>query len=251
MATPWPVRDERGVPAPTCRARSEGTSGDAAAVEVVVASLAVARGSLGAAEELLSSDERRRADRFAFERDRGRFVMARARLRELLGARLGARPESVELEYGLRGKPALAPGFRESGLRFNLSRCGNLAVYAFSYRHEVGIDAEGVRAVRDAQQIVARFFSEREHAAYCALPAAERPLGFFNCWTRKEAFVKAIGDGLGHPLDAFEVTLAPGEPARIVRVGRLAGERCGWRLHSFVPAAGVVAALVTEMPVTA
>jgi 4'-phosphopantetheinyl transferase len=76
-------------------------------------------------------------------------------------------------------------------------------------------------------------------------------MGFFNCWTRKEAFLKALGDGLHYPLDAFEVSLAPGEPARILRVAETPGEDCGWCLESFIPAPGYVGALVTRTANTA
>jgi 4'-phosphopantetheinyl transferase len=112
--------------------------------------------------------------------------------------------------------------------------------------HEIGIDVEAVRVVPDADDIAARFFSRREREAYCALDGSRRPLGFFNCWTRKEAFVKALGDGLAHPLDDFDVSLSPDEPARILRVARTPGEHCGWRMESFSPAPGFVAAVVTE-----
>jgi 4'-phosphopantetheinyl transferase len=97
-----------------------------------------------------------------------------------------------------------------------------------------------------AADIAARFFSRRENAAYQALDPRDKPIAFFNCWTRKEAFIKALGDGLYHPLDRFDVSLAPGEPARILRVDDTPGEACGWRLESFCPAPGFVAAVVTE-----
>ncbi|MGZ8849422.1 MAG: 4'-phosphopantetheinyl transferase family protein, partial [Thermoanaerobaculia bacterium] len=99
---------------------------------------------------------------------------------------------------------------------------------------------------RDADDIAARSFSRRENEAYQALDPRDRPLGFFNCWTRKEAFIKAVGDGLHHPLDRFDVSLAPGQPAKILRVGNTHGDDCGWRMESFSPAPGFVAAVVTE-----
>lgn len=183
---------------------------------------------------------------FAFDRDRDRFVVARARLRELLGSRLGVRPEAVELECGAHGKPALAGRFADTNLRFNVSHCDDIAGYAFSSGREVGIDVEAIRALPDADDIAARFFSRRENAAYQALEPRDRPLGFFQCWTRKEAFIKALGEGLSHPLDSFDVSLAPGEPARILRIESTPGDDRGWRLESLTPAPGFAAAVVTE-----
>jgi 4'-phosphopantetheinyl transferase len=211
--------------------------------EVVVASLDVDPGPLSG---LLSPDERQRAARFAFERDRRRYIVARARLRQLLGERLGAVPESLQFVYNPYGKPALARRPETRDLRFNLSYCGDVAVYAFAEGREVGVDVEEVRRLPDADEVAMRFFSRRERAAYLRLPLRERPQGFFNCWTRKEAFIKALGDGLSHPLEAFDVTLAPGRPARILRVGRAPASRCGWRLSSIVPGPGLVGALAVE-----
>jgi 4'-phosphopantetheinyl transferase len=175
----------------------------------------------------LCGAERRRASRFRFERDRRRFVVARARLRELLAQRLETRPESIEFAYGVNGKPRLAgPGAR-SGWRFNVSHCEDLALYAFSSAGEIGIDVEAVHALAEADDIAARLFSRREHETYRALAPRDRPLGFFRCWTRKEAFVKALGDGLCVPLAEVDVSAAPP----------------GWRLHSFAPVPGFIAAL--------
>ena len=199
-----------------------------------------------ALRKLLSDTERRRADHFAFDRDRNRFIVARARLRELLATRLSVPPESVELTYGVHGKPALARRFADSDLRFNVSHSDDVAVYAFSFGREIGIDIEVVRSIPDADDIAARYFSRRENEAYLALDPTDKPLGFFYCWTRKEAFIKAIGDGLFHPLDSFDVSLAPGDPAQILRVKDMPGSECGWYLNSFSPIPGLIAAVVTE-----
>ena len=215
------------------------------AIEIVVTGLALEPAAVRASASLLSAAERERARRFAFGRDARRFIVGRGRLRQLLGARLGVRPESVELVYGARGKPALANSGRNS-LRFNLSHRDDLAVYALSWGCDVGIDVEAIRPLPDADAVAARFFSRPEHAAYRALDPRDRPLGFFQCWTRKEAFIKALGDGLSHPLDSFDVSLAPGAPAEFLRVEAVPGDDRGWRLASFFPAAGFVAAVVAE-----
>ena len=216
------------------------------AIEVVVTRLAMGPEAVRASAVLLSDAERLRASRFAFYRDACRFIAARARLRQLLSARLGVRPESVELVYGAYGKPALARPGVEADLCFNVSHRDDVAVYAFSSGRDIGIDVEAIRRISDADAIAARLFSRRENEAYRALDPRDKPLGFFNCWTRKEAFVKALGHGLSHPLDRFDVSLAPGEPAAILRVEQTPGDDCGWRLVSFSPAPGFVAAVVVE-----
>ena len=174
----------------------------------------------------LSDAERQRAERFRFERDRRRFIVARARLRELLAARLDATPQAVEFAYGNNGKPSLAQRYADRGWRFNVAHCDDVALYAFARDGDVGIDIEAIRPVCEADAIAARFFSCREYAAYAALAPRDRPLGFLECWTRKEAVVKALGDGLCMPLDEFDVSRAP-----------------GWSLRSFSPLPGFIAAL--------
>lgn len=214
-------------------------------VEVVATRLDLAAEEVGALHALLSSAEQRRARRIAGPA-RDRFIVARARLRQLLAARLGVRPESVELTTAPKGKPVLGSRYVDANLRFNLAHCDDVAAYAIGTGGEVGIDIEAVRVMSDADQLAGRFFSNAERKAYRALEPAERPLGFFNCWTRKEAFIKAQGDGFGYPLDRFDVSLAPGEAARLLRVGDEAGDACGWRMMTFCPAPGFVGALVTE-----
>ncbi len=215
-------------------------------IDVVVTCLAAGPEAVRASAALLSDAERHRARRFAFDRDARRFIVARARLRELLAARLGVRAESIELEYGAHGKPALSRRFADSDLHFNVSHCDDVAAYAFSCGHAIGIDLEAVRVISEADDIAARYFSRRENTTYRTLNPGDKPLGFFNCWTRKEAFVKALGDGLSIPLDRFDVTLAPGEPAKVLRVENTPGDDSGWRLDSLCPATGYVAAIASQ-----
>jgi len=203
---------------------------------------------LSAASELvqwLSDDERLRARRFVFERDRYRYIVGRAQLRKFLALRLGVQPDAVELVYGRHGKPALSRRFAGLELHFNIAHSEDVAVYAFSREREIGVDVEAVREMEDADEIAARFFSRSENDAYRALDPRERALGFFNCWTRKEAFIKAIGDGLCYPLGRFDVSLTPGVPAKILRIEDTPGDDSGWWLESFVPVPGFVAAVVT------
>jgi 4'-phosphopantetheinyl transferase len=215
-------------------------------IEVVVTRLVAGSETVRASALVLSDAERQRASRFAFDRDRRRFIVARARLRQLLAVRLGVRPESVEFAYGAHGKPALARRFADSDLRFNVSHCDDVAVYALSSGRTIGIDVEALRVLGGADDIAARYFSRRENATYCSLDPRDRLLGFFNCWTRKEAFIKGLGDGLSMPLDHFDVSLAPGEPAKILRVDNTPGDDSGWSLDSFSPAPGYVAAIASQ-----
>jgi 4'-phosphopantetheinyl transferase len=215
-------------------------------VEVASVRLDPGLPAVGELAKCLSDEERGRANRFIFERDRCRFIVGRAHLRYQLGSRLGVRPEALELVYGPYGKPALSRRFADTDLHFNISHSEDIAVYAFARGREVGIDVEAVRAIHDADAIVERFFSVRENRAYRALDPGDKPLGFFNCWTRKEAFIKAIGDGLQYPLDRFDVSLVPGEPAMILRVDNVQGDKCGWHMHALLPAPGFVAAVVVE-----
>lgn len=215
-------------------------------VEVVVALLDLEASAVNMLAGLLRSEERQRANRFHFARDRRHFIVARGRLRQLLAARLNIHPDSVELSCGEQGKPLLAPGSAAMDWRFNVSRSRDLAVFAFCRGRDVGIDIEAVHPVHDADAVAAHFFSGNELAAYRALDPRDREPGFFNCWTRKEAFIKALGDGLRYPLGGFDVTLAPAAAAKILRVGDAPGEDCGWCLSSFSPAQGYVAAVVVE-----
>jgi 4'-phosphopantetheinyl transferase len=175
------------------------------AVDVVTARLDPPPAAVHECWQRLSADEQDRASRFRFERDRRRFIVARARLRELLAKRLDAAPESIQLAYGTHGKPALAGRFAASGWHFNLSRREELALYAFSRGGEVGVDVEAVHPL----------------PSYLKAAADQRPLAFYRHWTRKEALAKALGVGL-----AKEADPPP-----------------GWLVHSFCPRPGFIAAL--------
>ena len=182
-------------------------------------------------EATLSGDERARADRFRFDRDRRRFVAARGILREILGARLGVEPWSLEFNYGEQGKPVLRPVPGRVGPFFNVAHSGDHGAFAVGNVPGIGIDVELIRPVPAADAIANRFFTPEESAALALLPEALRPQAFFLCWTRKEAFIKALGEGLSHSLDSFTVTVAPGEPARLLSAGPAAGSLGEWRLH--------------------
>jgi 4'-phosphopantetheinyl transferase len=195
---------------------------------------------------LLSADERACAERFRFDRDRHAFVAARGRLRELLGRSLDVAPEQVAFDYRPRGKPVLAGKLGDGGLHFNLSHSGARAVVALAHGCEVGVDIEEVRALPDAARLAERFFSAAEIRALQALAPADRIPGFFRCWTRKEAYLKALGDGLARPLDGFAVSVDADEPARLVQVSGDPRESERWTLHALATDGAFVGALAAE-----
>lgn len=206
--------------------------------------------SLQSLSLLLSPEECARADRFHFERDRRRFIVSQGTLRKLLGSYLTIPPEDVRLRRHNRGKPAL--DLSETGhnglvpLKFNLSHSHELALYAITHNREVGVDIEHIRPVQDAEQIVKRMFSPQEQATFFAFPQPRRLEAFFQCWTRKEAFIKAIGEGLYYPLDRFSVEFTPGRPACLLHTAPDPREASRWSLRALNPASGYVAALAME-----
>lgn len=189
----------------------------------------------------LSPDEKARADRFRFAKDRNHFTVARGLLRELLGAYLQQDPSSLEFSYGQHGKPALAGKHASSGLCFNLSHSFGMAVYAFAEKRNLGIDVERVQQDSAGDDIARRFFSPREVSDLRSLPQESRPEAFFRCWTRKEAYIKALGTGLHTPLDSFSVSLLPNQPAQF-----LGGVDSCWHMAAFHPAEGYAAAVVYD-----
>jgi 4'-phosphopantetheinyl transferase len=196
---------------------------------------------VGRLQATLSPDERVRAERLRFAHLRRRFTVARGALRAILGAALAAPPEAVPLRVGRNGKPEV-----DGGLCFNLSHSNDLAILAVTRGIELGVDVELVRPFAEVRQIVGQFFSANERMALSALPDGEWSEGFFNCWTRKEAYLKALGDGFARALDSFDVSLAPGEPPRLLRVAWDVREVDRWRMYAWAPAPGYTAALCAE-----
>jgi 4'-phosphopantetheinyl transferase len=191
----------------------------------------------------LDADEQIRADRFRFDVHRRRFIVGRGFQRAVLGAYLGLAPERIAYRYGEKGKPLLTPGLVPEPLEFNLSNSEELALLGITRRVELGVDVEHLRPLSDLEALAERFFSVRESQQLLALPAASRVGAFFNCWTRKEAYLKAVGTGITAPLDAFDVTLLPGEPARMVSLEGSVERAAGWRLYHLEPAVGYLGAV--------
>ncbi|MDX6529270.1 MAG: 4-phosphopantetheinyl transferase [Blastocatellia bacterium] len=195
--------------------------------------------------EILSADERDRAARFHFAKDRNQFIEARAALRLLLSRYLELSPRELTFSFGSHGKPALAQEL-SNNLRFNLSRRHGLALVAFASNREIGVDVELVRNDLALFEAAENFFSATESAAWRSLPADLQVRGFYNCWTRKEAYIKARGEGLSFPLRQFDVSLAPGEPARLIEVRGDTSEADRWTLHELPVNEGYVGALAIE-----
>lgn len=196
--------------------------------------------------ELLSTDERHRAERFHFTKDREHFIVARGMLRTILARYARAHPSELRFNYNEYGKPSLVEDSRSNGLRFNLSHSHELALCAVALRREVGVDIEHMRAELTGEQIAERFFSAPEVSSLRAVADTLRTQAFFNCWTRKESYIKARSEGLSYPLDKFSVSLIPGEPAALLNVADSPQELTRWSLTELWPGEGYAAAVTVE-----
>ena len=194
---------------------------------------------------LLSEDELERAARFKFDLLARRFIAGRGILRSLVGAYIGTSPAEVRFRYD-SGKPSLATQ-PAVPLHFNLAHADDLAVYAVSRSSPIGIDVERVAPLPDATDIAANHFAPGEIRRLAR--ARDTAESFYRCWTRKEAFVKALGEGLSYSLDRFEVSLAADEPARLLSVDDDPAEAEAWTLLHLDPADGFVGALAVRGPV--
>jgi 4'-phosphopantetheinyl transferase len=195
---------------------------------------------------VFSKDERERASRFHFERDRRRFLNGRYILRKLLGSYLGMEAGKIGLCYSAYGKPGLDGKQANPGLCFNVSHSGSCAMFAFSWERAVGVDIERIRADVETLELAERFFSPRERNVLRSLSSSWQRRAFFLCWTRKEAFVKAKGEGLSLALDQFDVSLVPDEPAEILETRPDPEERQRWSLWSLDTGPHFASALVVE-----
>jgi 4'-phosphopantetheinyl transferase len=205
---------------------------------------------LGAHTALLDEQEFARFDRFHFDRDRARFAISHANMRRILAAYLTQPPERIRFISNRYGKPELA-GERTGGIRFNLSHSQSMGMLALSPGIEVGVDVEDFRPIEP--EVARSSFSAGEIAELAKLQGHAWLAGFYACWTRKEAVVKAEGLGLSLPLDAFDVSLAPGSPAEILKTLPPVVLRHRWKLHDLspgpeTPGAERAAALAAALP---
>ncbi len=192
---------------------------------------------------LLSPDEVDRAERFVFDIHRDRYIVGRGVLRQLLCRYLNVQPKALTFAYGDKGKPYIdAPS---TSLHFNVSHTANLGLLAFAYRR-LGVDIEQINPDRATTAIAERYFAPDEVSRFKALPESERSAGFYNAWTRKEAYMKAVGAGLALGLANFSVTLSPNVPARLLATRWQPDDAANWSMTALSPYPDSAAALVVS-----
>ncbi|HKD82306.1 MAG TPA: 4'-phosphopantetheinyl transferase superfamily protein [Candidatus Angelobacter sp.] len=192
--------------------------------------------------QYLCASEQEKAARFHFRADYDRYVAARAFLRLQLGAFLDCDPESLLFQYTSHGKPYI----ENCGIEFNISHSGNWVLFAFSRSAEVGVDIEQMRPLPDMREVAKHHFAASEFNQWEATAELKRLEAFYQCWTRKESFIKAIGEGLSCPLDSFEVTFGSEEPARLTRVDGDEALAAQWWMADLRGFAGYAAAVTTR-----
>jgi 4'-phosphopantetheinyl transferase len=224
-------------------------------VSVWIRSLQVAPAIEKSCYELLSAQERERAARYRAGRPRNDFVLTRGTLRFLLARYLGTTPQALSFRYSKHGKPVL-DGFDDGpindgpfDLRFNVSHTDGLALLAFVRKREIGIDVEKIHAVPDMRKLVERFFSLHERDSLEKLSGEELPAAFFRCWTRKEAYVKARGEGLSLPLHQFDVSVAAEVSQALLATRPDASEASRWIVHDLPAGQGYAAAVAVGQTV--
>jgi 4'-phosphopantetheinyl transferase len=192
---------------------------------------------------ILSRDETARAARFRFDRDRNRFIAGRGLLRTILAHYVNGNPSRLKFDYGPKGKPSLSECDQSHGVHFNLAHSDDLLLVAVARSWNIGIDVERIRPFADTEGIAERFFSQRECGGLRHLADAQKLPAFFNLWTRKEAWLKATGDGISDCLGQVEVSFLTGEPARLISLPGSTEAVHNWTLRELVPAPGYVGAL--------
>jgi 4'-phosphopantetheinyl transferase len=181
----------------------------------------------------LSSEEKKRSERFYFERDKKNYIITRGVLRKLLGNLLQRPPSSIHLTYGEHGKPFLKKKNHEPDIRFNVSHSKNFALIAFTLGRDIGVDVEYIRKLKHIS-IARRFFSDDEVKDILSLPSSDQLEAFFSCWTRKEAYIKAKGGGLSLPLRSFTVSPSQHRPASLIYTYKHLEEVSKWSIYDVV-----------------
>lgn len=195
--------------------------------------------------EILSQDERKRAARLRSAKDKRRFTVSRVFLRKSLSHYLDTAPSEIKFTYNKYGKPNIDPEHHPQNIRFNLSHSENLALYAITQNREIGIDVEYIRNVDKADKIMRRFFSKDECEFYYSQPKNKRNWAFFTLWTRKEAYSKARGMGIGLPTKEFDLQLVPPEVGQINHI-RTKNKESKWSLIDIEVDSDYMAALAAE-----
>ena|SRR5712692_5086719 len=199
---------------------------------------------------LLSEDESKRARRFRFEKNRNEFILSRGWVRILAASYLDVLPAELGFAYSPHGKPYLSTPARAQSLAFNVSHTEGMVLFAFTWSRKVGIDVENLRGDFNATEIAERFFSVAEREALRRVPAEQQHEAFFRCWTRKEAYIKARGEGLSHPLYEFDVSLAPDETSALLATRPDPAEAGRWWLRNLPVTSGYAAALAVAVDST-
>lgn len=197
-------------------------------------------------KQILSTGERDRARQFYFEIDRSHYIMARGFLRVILSRYLDIDPSQLRFRYNPYGKPSLASPWDQERLHFNVSHSDGLALYVVAHGRRVGIDLERIREDVSFELLAKHFFSPLENATLNSFPAEAKNKAFFDCWSRKEAYIKARGEGLTIPLKQFDVSLEPDEPARLLNNRIYPDDVSHWSLQEINPSRGYAAAMAVE-----
>lgn len=177
----------------------------------------------------LSPAERQTAARFRYEKDRQQYVVSHGILREILGGYLDAGPATIEFLTGSHGKPDLKDD-GGCGIRFNISHSRDRVLVAVTLNTDIGVDIEYMRDIDEMAHIVERFCAGHEKTELWTVPDDMKKRAFYLCWTRKEAFIKATGEGMARPLDSFAVSLTPGKSAELIELDGSPGETTGWAI---------------------
>ena len=216
---------------------------DLGEIHVWRVSLAQTESCLQSLQQTLSTDERTKADRFRFPKDRSQFIVSRGALRAILSRYLNISSHILRFDYNPYGKPSLIVAQGGNTLRFNLSHSRGMALIAITKNRDIGVDIEGINPNFSCLEIAEKFFSPLENSVLRSLPEHLQATAFFTCWTRKEAYIKAVGKGLSIPLNQFDVSLAPGEPAALLNVEGNPEEASKWSLIELFPSSDMVAAV--------
>jgi 4'-phosphopantetheinyl transferase len=215
-------------------------------IHIWCASLNISHEELSHHVSLLSLDEKARAERFYFEKDRDHFIVGRGLLRTIISYYLKVEPAQIIFFYEEYGKPALKSELRDKTFEFNLSHSKGLALYIFSWNRKVGIDVEYIHSMPDMDDFAERFFSPRESAFINSLSGQQKEIAFFKLWTCKEAFLKANGNGLTVPINEVEISLESEGSVTLEAIGEEKEQISHWQLEIFNPVQGYQAALAVE-----
>jgi 4'-phosphopantetheinyl transferase len=194
---------------------------------------------------ILSQEELTKAFKFKFEKHQNRFIITRANLRLILSKYINIAPENIEFIYSEKGKPSLAQNYDDLGIEFNLSHSGELALYAVTKDKRIGIDVEKIRTNCDVESIAKRFFCESEYQFISRLPEGEKQRVFYQVWTRKEAYLKATGEGLGGGLDTIELDLES-KDTKIISIKGEEKTSNNWYLYELKMPENYLASLAVE-----